>query len=1041
MKFALIALHHSWRRLCWILALLLASQLNLSLAFQPAGSLRPVKSAAPEVVPAGHVSEQYGQLPLSFEVNQGQAARPVKFLTRGSNYAFFLLPSEAVLTWYMAGSRGQSGQPGQPHELDTQVPDSAKPRAASLRLKLIGAARQPRMSGLEPLPGKSHYLIGNDPKQWKTGVQTFARVKYEEVYPGIDLVYYGHQQQLEYDFRLAPGADPHAIRLHFDGASRLRLDESGGLMIGTRAGKVRQHQPVVYQEIAGIKRIIPSRYRLHRNNQVSFSIGQYDSSRELIIDPVISYSTFLTGTAGGGSGQDLAVDAAGNAYVTGFTFIDSNFPVTENTPKIAQPEFPDRNYVFVSKLSPGGSSLIYSAVIGGTELIADPSAGGNPTYLDNLGNSIALDGGGNAYVVGVTASRNFPTTPGAIAAGYNTTPGAYDILPKYAGFALKLSASGEALLYSTLLPEAFPTAVAVDATGQATLTGYGQDGFPTTPGAFQRRVAKDLSGDFLAHPDAIVAKLNSTGTGFVYATFIGGGDDDFGTGIAVDAGGNAYVTGYTTRLGLIDEARRTSFPATRSPFQSGPPAQISSTYAFAAKFNATGGLGYSVLLGEALFTPPTAARDLSPEIAVDSQGQAYIAGTTRSSNFPTTPGAYQTTLRTNRVAGSPSDGFVMKLNAAGTRLVYSTFFGGGYTKIYGMSLDEAGNAYLTGLDLSDDLNSMSQAGAGSACFAARLTADGDQVLKLFRFHLSAPSSIAVDPNGDAYVTGTAGYDFPTTPAALQQNFAGNRPFTGPGQPGEYEHNFVLKIGGFNPRSSGAGIVHVSAASFNQTSLPPDSIVTAFGTGMASMAQSAQYTPLPTVLAGLNVIVTDSDGVERAAPLFFASPAQVNYLMPSGMANGLALITVTCGEKIYESMRTIESTGPGLFSADGNGRGLVSGLVVRIKSDGSTSYEPIGQYNETSGQTEAAPIDLGPAGDRVFLLVYGTGFRHNSGLDRITAKIGGVESQVIYAGEEGHFYGVDQANILIPRSLAGQGNVEIALTVDGKEANIVNVKIK
>src|SRR5262249_17754144 len=210
---------------------------------------------------------------------------------------------------------------------------------------------------------------------------------------------------------------------------------------------------------------------------VGFSLGEYDKSQTLIIDPIISYSTFLTGTAGGARGQDIAVDASGSVYLTGSTFLDYGFPGTEGALKLTDVEFPNRNYIFVAKLSSDGSNLLYSAVIGGTSGIPDPSVPGTSTYLDNMGAGIAIDSTGSAYVVGSTASRNFPTTPGAIVATYNPEPDPGEVTPKYAGFAMKLSASGGQLLYSTLLPDAFPTSIAVNKAGQATLAGFGREGF------------------------------------------------------------------------------------------------------------------------------------------------------------------------------------------------------------------------------------------------------------------------------------------------------------------------------------------------------------------------------------------------------------------------------------------------------------------------------------------------------------------------------------------------------------------------------------
>src|SRR5688572_27317785 len=319
------------------------------------------------------VSESYGKLPLHFEANQGQAHEDVRFLSRGPGYSLYLTAGEAVLVL-------------------TQPSDAEK--SATLRMSLVDAAPKPVVSGLEKLPGKANYFIGNDPAKWRSNVPTYAKVHYREVYPGIDLVYYGNQRQLEYDFVVAPGADPKKILLAFRGADRIEIDAQGDLVLHVGGESIRQKKPVIYQEVDGAREEVAGSYVRKSTNRVGFKVAAYDKSRPLVIDPVLSYSTYLSGDDGDGA-RGIAVDPAGNAYVTGHTG-SVNFPTTSGSLQAAAPGGGD---AFVTKLDPTGSVLVYSTYLGGG---AGDGASG-----------IAVDAGGNAYITGGTGSANFPTTPGA----------------------------------------------------------------------------------------------------------------------------------------------------------------------------------------------------------------------------------------------------------------------------------------------------------------------------------------------------------------------------------------------------------------------------------------------------------------------------------------------------------------------------------------------------------------------------------------------------------------------------------------------------
>jgi hypothetical protein len=660
------------------------------------------------------VSEAYGQLPLSFEANLGQTDEPVRFISRGDGYRLFLTPTEAALEWRLAGDKN---------------PQSAirNPQSAVVRMKLVGANPAPHITGVEELPGTVNYFIGDDSTRWRSDVPTYAKVKYEEVYPGVDLVYYGNQRQLEYDFVLAPGADPKAITLAFEGADKLEVDAVGDLVLHTAGQPVRWRKPVVYQEIngqrievtGGFKFLNPQSAIRNPQSMVGFELGDYDATRPLVIDPVLVYSTYFGGrdfeSGGGGS---IAVDGAGNMYVTGITQ-SSDFP-TANPIQSLQPGGQD---AFVAKLNPAGSALIYSTYLGGA--------------VQDRGLDIAVDAAGNAYVTGRTGSDTFPLRN----ALQRRRAGVFD------GFVTKLSPTG-ALLYSTFIGgvngenEGF--GIAVDTSGNAYITGRTTSmRFPTVNplqatnggGANDAFVAKinptgsaliystylggngaefviridvdtannvyvigstDSTNFPTANPlqptngggtlDAFVAKINPTGSALIYSTYLGGSGTDTGAGIDVDAANNVYVTGGTSSM---------DFP-TVNPLQ---PTNVGDRDAFVAKINPTGSvLIYSTYLGGSM-------RDIGRGIAVDASGSVYVTGVTQSFNFPTSEPLQQTYGGGD--GGFGGDAFVAKLDPTGSALVYSTYFGGSDDEDgQAIIVDSSGNAYVRGITQSPDFATM-----------------------------------------------------------------------------------------------------------------------------------------------------------------------------------------------------------------------------------------------------------------------------------------------------------------------------------------------
>jgi Beta-propeller repeat len=669
------------------------------------------------------VSEAYGTLPLHFEENRGQTHEDVRFLARGPGYSLFLTATDAVLTLIKPESiarkpaaRGRSGR--------------GPATGTVLRMTFADANPAPRVAGLEELPGKANYFIGNDAAKWRTSVPTYAKVHYREVYPGIDLVYYGKQRQLEYDFVVRPGADLSAIALHLTGADKVEVDVQGDLVMHTAAGPMRQRKPLIYQEVGGVRKEIQGGYVLKGKHQVGFRVAAHDASQPLVIDPVLVYSTYL-----GGSGEDrspaIAVDADGNAYVTGMTF-SPDFPTTAGA---FQTSFGDGSFhAFVTKLNPTGSALVYSTYLGGSGAEA--------------GYGIAVDPAGNAFVTGNTNSSNFPTTTTAA----QTTYGGGLCCD---AFVTQLDAAGSALVYSTYLGGSGDdegNAIAVDPAGNAYVTGLtSSTDFPTTAGAFQTT----LAGGF----DAFVTKLNPAGSvSLVYSTYLGSGG---GSGIAADASGNAYVTGSTDS---------TNFPTTKGAFQTIYGGGISD--GFVTKLDPTGAvLVYSTYLGGS-------GEDGSSAIAVDADGSAYMTGGTFSPDFPTTMGAFQTIY-----GGGSSDAFVTKLDPSGSALVYSTNLGGsGGEEGHGIAVDSAGNAFVAGNTNSSNFPTTVTAfqttyGGGACCdaFVTKLDAAGSALV--YSTYLGGSgndggSAIAVDASANAYVTGfTESGDFPTTAGVFQTSNA------------------------------------------------------------------------------------------------------------------------------------------------------------------------------------------------------------------------------------------------------------------------------
>jgi len=765
---------------CLSSILLAASLMSIHGRLKPSKGVlmeRGTPASASRVQP-GRVAG-YGKLPLSFEANQGQADVGVKFLARGRGYGLFLTSSEATLELQRTSvvrrplsvvrTRKLGARSARDSTMFSGGPTTDNgPRTADvLRLRLDSANQNAVVTGVQELPGKVNYFIGSDPKRWRTNVPTYAKVRYHNVYPGVDLEYYGNQgAQLEYDFIVAPGADPSAIVLDVGAGlvpalgrpqgSPLRIDANGDLEIAAKCGEIRFRKPQVYQEQSTVdspqltvqnetrkpkvvkrqSRIVHRQFRdgrfvLGAQHRIRFALGPYDHSKPLVIDPELVYSTYLGGYTSDAIG--IAADSTGNAYVTGTTF-STTFPTVN--PYQATNKAADGT-VFVSKFNAAGSALVYSTYLGGS--------------VSDEGEAIATDASGNAYLTGSACSPDFPTV-------YPTEASLKGVCD---GFVTELNAAGSALVYSTYLGGSGDAAVgktdegtgiAVDASGDAYVTGgtWSSD-FPTV-----NPIQSYGGGEY-----AFLCKFNAGGATLAYSTYLGSAQ---GNGIAVDSSGNAYVIGTTFS---------SDFP-TVNPLQGSPGGElVEYGTAFVAKMNPAGSaLVYSTYLGGSI-------GEEGQGIAVDFAGNAYLTGTTWSGDFPTVNPLQPTNHATSN---GDSNAFVSKLNAGGSALVYSTYLGGsgpvsylgpGEGGDYGLAIatDSTGVAYVAGQTGSTDFPTVNAIQASNqdtnakfTAFVACLNSTGSALA--YSTYLGGTSQalangIAVDSSGNAHVAGIDGGDFPT----------------------------------------------------------------------------------------------------------------------------------------------------------------------------------------------------------------------------------------------------------------------------------------
>ena len=886
--------------------------------------------------PSAKVQAEYGNLPLAFEANQGQTDPTVKFFAHGDGSGLFLTPDEIVLTFPASKS--------------------------VLRMRFAGANRNPRMEGVSQLPGKINYLIGNEPSHWKQSVTSYSKVRYRDVYPGIDAVYYGRLRQLEYDLVVSPGADPRAIRLSFPGVESMKLDPNGDLVLSLPGGDVRQHKPVSYQWIGGRRQPVETRFVLRGNREASFELARFDHSRPVIIDPVYGYSTLLGGT-GNEAANAVAVDSSGNAYIGGST-TSTDFPGTTGALQTAKT---GTTTGFVAKLNAAGSALVYYTYLGGSKF--------------SVVTSLAIDAGGNAYLTGRTSSVDFPVTPGAAQFTSRGGPSGLD------AFIAKLNPAGSALVYSTYLGgsgDEFANGIVADAAGNAYVTGSTTSAdFPKTDGALQPTSAGEA--------DAFVSKVNPTGTALVYSTYLGGKLDDGALGIAVDDAGSVVVTGYTDS---------TDYPTTSGANQRAFGGQGDG---FVTRLNAAGTtLVYSTLVGGN-------RADEGDWVVLDRSGNAYITGTTASRNFVTTPAAYQKTFRIP--AGKDDDAFALKLDPAGA-VVYSTLLGGSNDETgYFGAVDTAGNLFITGFTNSQDFPQSRPRqlyfGGGDA-YLTKLDPTGSTVLDstfVGGTLLDQGNAVALDSTGAAYVVGSSeAANFITTQGAFQNRLGGTR------------DAFITKF--MYPPSQQISLhAVVNAANYRGGSVAPGEIVTIFGSPIGPEAlttlQLDSSGKVSTTLSETRILF---DGVP--APLIYVSASQASAVVPYEVADKVR----TEVQVEYRSVKSnpvliaVAPATPAVFTANASGAG--QGAI--LNQDGSVNSEsnpaPQGSivviYAAGGGQTVPAGVTgaVTSGASKQVLPV-----RVEFGSSPVI-----IQGEVLYSGSApGLVAGVLQINVKTPSGLNGK----------------------
>jgi uncharacterized protein (TIGR03437 family) len=973
----------------------------------------------------------YGQLPLSFEVNQGQTDPAVKFLSRGDGYALFLTTDSAVFK--LRPARGNSS-PG------------------VVRMKLAGANSRAKIHGEQTLAGTVNYFMGNDPKRWTEGIATFGKVNYQQIYRGIDLAYYGTERQLEYDFIVAPGADPKQIALDFSGG-KPQLGPEGDLVLTLDGAPLIFRKPLVYQTIEGKKEMIAGNYKLS-GDRVQFALGKYNHNRALVIDPVLSYLTYLGGSntdevgnttysASGNPTQGVAVDQAGNVYVTGYTQ-STDFPVQGAIQGINTTNAPTG---FVAKLNAAGSQLIYSTYIGGS-VLQDNST--TRPY------AIALDGSSNAYVTGFTSSPQFPVSGGAyqmvcgsVVNGKTNCPNAQS------AFLTKLSPNGS-LVYSTFLGHTneIGVAVAVDTQGRAYVAGNTTDScasndpgncFPTTSNAVLQGSAFNgtLNPGNTQQGSAFISVFDAAGANLLYSSLFGGNGNPsagnnhptFGSGVAVDPSGNFYLVGTTlsNQLPVTPGAFQTTY------YGNPKPGFGTSSRGFVAKFSTvTSGasLVYTTYLG-GFDTTVVSYQDAIAGIASDASGNVYISGNA-SYDFPATPGANNTTP-----CPSPNScmnrGFLAKLNPAGSALVWATFVGTGLadptlsaaSTIGPPRLDALGNVYVSGVAGNNTeyplVNPLQPANGFGGVYVTTYDPTGSTMYFSTVIYDPAAnggifnSGVDVDSQGNIYVAGyTSQPGLPITAGAFQTAVHGST------------DGFIAKIGG---SLSPVPVVNavVNGASFVGGGVVPGEIATVFGINITSATGINLVSGLPLQTSFLNSSVLVNG---TPAPLFAVDNVngdQINFQVPFEVAgtSSVQIAVSTNGATSAAFSAPVLTAQPGIinYSVAGKVFGVIlhKNYVLVDAAHPAVGNEKVLIYCTGLGAVVSPPADGAPSSGQMTTV-----------LPIVT--IGGAKANVSFSGLAPDFVGLYQINATVPAGLKS-GNQPVVINMAGASGNSALLPVK
>jgi len=797
------------------------------LAFSPAThrvSSQPAsltgQSAAVSPATRQRIQTSYNALPMAFEPNQGQADPQVKYMARGAGYRLYLTSSQAILTVHKRGGSSEVRSmiehkrlgPARVQRmlmLRQRQQEMARPsQVAEIHMQLRRANSAVQLAAADPQGGKINYFIGNDPSQWHSNIPMFGRVSYRNLYPGVDLAFHGAGGQLEFDYLVSPDADAGAIALGFKGADRMSVNAAGDLVLTTAAGPLEIHRPVAYQEKNGVRQNVEARFEVTGRSEVAFALGRYDHNRELVIDPTVTFSTYFGGDFAD-YGLGIVADASGNVFVAGATDSDS-------IPGHSSGTNSNSFDVFVTKINSSGA-LQFTTEFGGSG--------------DDFPGGIAVDSAG-IYIGGTTSSSDFPVTAGAAQThflGGSALNGDND------AFAAKLTLSGSLVggwaTYIAGSDSDSGLAVAVDGSHNVYVAGetFSADLGCATAGTSPCLHGGPLPGGTAINrgtgtgpDDGYIAKINSTGTAYDLLSYVGGSNGDLATGVALDGGGNIYVSGETISTDLPFTAGVVqSKCGTDGHCNAGASGPLDDAFVFAIKANLTA-YNYVTYYGGSNVDDAFA-------IATDSLGNAFLTGTTASSDFPTAGSPYQTGL-----AGT-QNAFVVELNSSGSAASYGSYLGGSGSDFGdAITIDGSGNAYVTGQTGSADfpgLNPTQETFGGSTdAFVSVLSPS--QKTSLFSTYLGGGGdedqlggAIALAPSGSILVTGDTDSGnsstavFPTT-AALDGTYGGGICTSG--------SNNVPCPDAFIAAYTSAQVpdFSVTTTSFNPAAVPPGSSATA-----------------------------------------------------------------------------------------------------------------------------------------------------------------------------------------------------------------------